>query len=140
MGVDVDYKDRQKLSQLKYRRSEKGLKKLKEYRESIKAKEKRRKWLLDNRDRKNELGYKSRLKIEYGLSWDKYKSILKKQNNRCAICKISQKNHKRRLNVDHCHKTKKVRGLLCIKCNRAIGLFSDSAENLLIASWYLRGI
>lgn len=65
------------------------------------------------------------------LSFDKYKELLKNQNNRCAICgKEEITRHPKSktrfiLSIDHCHKTKMVRGLLCKKCNTAIGMLSD---------------
>jgi hypothetical protein len=51
-------------------------------------------------------------KRKYGLSADQYETMLKAQDYRCKICKKRQK-----LCVDHCHKTGRVRGLLCIPCN-----------------------
>lgn len=47
--------------------------------------------------------------------------------------------HKLKLVVDHCHSSGEVRGLLCHNCNRALGLFKDSRENLLNAVEYLEG-
>jgi len=55
------------------------------------------------------------------------------QEGKCAICfKIMDAP-----NVDHCHKTGKVRGLLCSLCNKGIGLFHDDIEKLLQAVEYL---
>lgn len=60
----------------------------------------------------------------------------------CAICKEPQsvllKGELKRLAVDHCHKTKKIRGLLCDNCNKGLGLFKDKPELLNSASEYLR--
>lgn len=57
------------------------------------------------------------------------------QNNRCAICLRD----KVRLGVDHDHSTGRVRGLLCHKCNAAIGLLEDSRFRLKSALKYLAG-
>jgi len=72
------------------------------------------------------------LKKKYGLTIEQYDEMLQKQNNVCAICQEPslsldpRTNKVRRLAVDHCHKTGKIRGLLCSKCNKGIGLFRDN--------------
>lgn len=74
----------------------------------------------------------SRLKYnlrKFGLAVSTYDSMLTAQNNNCAICKGPPCGGKR-LAVDHCHETKQIRGLLCSRCNTALGQFRDS-ENLL---------
>lgn len=64
----------------------------------------------------------------------KYNELLKAQNNKCSIClkeeTASFKGKPRSLAIDHCHKTGKVRGLLCSKCNMAIGLLDDNLDVL----------
>lgn len=67
----------------------------------------------------------SRIKKEYGLTKEQYENLLAKQNGKCAICNNGSPS-RFSLHIDHCHKTKKVRGLLCNKCNQAIGLFNES--------------
>jgi hypothetical protein len=42
------------------------------------------------------------------------------------------------LSVDHCHKTQRVRGLLCRRCNAAIGLLSDDISRVEAALNYLK--
>lgn len=71
-------------------------------------------------------------KKKYGLTQEQYENIRVKQGGLCAICKQPKK-----LVIDHCHKTKKVRGLLCDRCNRAIGQFEDSTILLQNAVKYL---
>lgn len=66
---------------------------------------------------------KWQLKNNYGLSIQDYDKLVQTQNGVCAICKGLS--HHKNLDVDHDHKTKLVRGLLCQKCNKAIGLFND---------------
>lgn len=77
-----------------------------------------------------------RLKFLYGLSSTEFFQLLEKQNYCCAICNIN--NNKRKLVVDHCHKTSKVRGLLCQHCNSAIGFVADDISLLEKAIEYLR--
>jgi len=55
------------------------------------------------------------LKNKYGLSLKQYKQMYEDQSYQCAIC-----GEKKKLHVDHCHKTGKVRGLLCHRCNLRI--------------------
>lgn len=57
------------------------------------------------------------LKKKYGISLKQYNYMLKKQGYKCAICGKHQKDEKRNFAVDHCHKTKIVRGILCNYCN-----------------------
>ncbi len=62
----------------------------------------------------------SELKKGFGITIDDYDKILEKQDFKCAICRIPQSSLEKRLAVDHCHKTGKVRGLLCLSCNTVI--------------------
>ena len=84
------------------------------------------------------------LKSNHSITLEEYNKMLEKQNGVCAICgkketdKISSKKIKN-LAVDHNHKTGKVRGLLCGRCNKAIGLFQDNLEHLQSAFKYLNG-
>lgn len=73
------------------------------------------------------------------ITSEEYEEWYKKQNYRCAICSSFGCNRRtaRKLCVDHCHKTGRVRGLLCHRCNTAIGLLDDSIDKLLKAIKYL---
>ena len=53
---------------------------------------------------------------KYGITERQYRLMLRRQKGRCSICGTLPK--KRRLAVDHCHLTGRVRGLLCYHCNR----------------------
>lgn len=82
------------------------------------------------------------LKKAYGIDLDEYNRMFDKQKGKCKICNthISEinKGHKKCLCVDHCHDTKVIRGLLCDKCNRGLGLFSDDIDVLKSAINYLK--
>jgi hypothetical protein len=78
----------------------------------------------------------SKLKAAYGIDLSTYNALLKTQKYVCAICKRVCMTGKR-LAVDHNHSTKKVRGLLCAACNRALGNFGDSTKTLRVAIKYL---
>lgn len=58
--------------------------------------------------------------------------MLAAQKKACLICKLVRK-----LLVDHCHITKRVRGLLCKQCNTGIGMFRDKVDLLNAAILYL---
>lgn len=73
-----------------------------------------------------------------------YFLLLSGQNEVCAICKQPEKSKARssnkfprRLAVDHCHKTNKLRGLLCTKCNFCLGMVNDDIDILKSAVEYL---
>jgi hypothetical protein len=78
------------------------------------------------------------MKRAYGLDFKDYERMLEEQNGVCAICSSPPPNNRKtRLAIDHCHKTGKVRGLLCDKCNRSIGLLKDDVSVLKSAIKYL---
>lgn len=79
-----------------------------------------------------------RLKTKYGITLEQFEQLFAIQNRRCALCK-STKSDKNNFVVDHCHKTGKIRGILCSYCNRALGMFKDDACILLKAIEYLKG-
>ncbi len=68
-----------------------------------------------------------------------YRRLLALQENRCAICGVLSGSNGRndRLSVDHCHDRMVVRGLLCHRCNTALGLFRDDSAVLAKARDYL---
>ena len=82
---------------------------------------------------KREYMYKKR----YGITVNDYNEMLISQDGMCAICKTDKK-IKGYFHVDHCHDTKKIRGLLCIRCNAGIGYFKDNILNLEKAIVYLK--
>lgn len=80
---------------------------------------------------------------KYSITLEQYNTMFKEQNGSCAICKKPetmkhQNGVVRHLAVDHCHKTGKVRGLLCSAHNRGIGYFGDNIEMLEKAIEYLK--
>ena len=81
-----------------------------------------------------------RLEAKYGVNQETYEAMLRDQNNRCAICRTDSTNSPRAkmFYIDHCHSTSKVRGLLCHKCNFAIGNFNDDINLLRSAIDYLK--
>jgi hypothetical protein len=88
---------------------------------------------------------RNRLERLYGLSADAFMALLEAQDGACAICGLRMSDGDadhtsgsvRRANVDHCHKTGRIRGLLCNRCNTGLGQFSDDPEILRRAAAYL---
>jgi hypothetical protein len=101
------------------------------------GKEKRRaqarNWRANNKSRIRNYA----LKRIYKISIDEYNQILLEQDNRCKICKADTPGFNRSFAVDHCHKTDKVRGLLCQNCNILLGKAKDSIDILNSAIQYL---
>ena len=78
------------------------------------------------------------LKKRYGISLEEYTDMYNNQNGCCAICGRHNDTFAKSLAVDHCHITGKVRKLLCINCNSAIGKLQDDIEILQKAISYLK--
>lgn len=75
----------------------------------------------------------------WGLTPEDRQLLLNSQDGGCAICgKLDERSRHGRLHVDHCHKTGRIRGLLCNRCNRGIGWLLDSVDLLEKATQYLR--
>ncbi|MFA5052826.1 MAG: endonuclease VII domain-containing protein [Parcubacteria group bacterium] len=67
-----------------------------------------------------------------------YESFVENHHGKCDICGREPDGRWKQLNIDHCHKTGKLRGLLCSRCNRAIGYFDDDPRILRAAILYLK--
>lgn len=116
----------------------------------------RRKYRQENKERikimrknkkdeykRNNIWYDKYLKMNYKIGQTEYNEMLIKQNYTCFICKLPEtklnvKGQIKPLSVDHCHKTGKVRGLLCTTCNTSLGGFKDNIELLENAIIYLK--
>lgn len=77
------------------------------------------------------------IKRSYGVTLEQYDQMCEQQGGVCAICGSVDPNG-RRLAVDHDHKTGKVRGLLCSRCNLGAGFIEDDVF-VSKALFYLRG-
>lgn len=80
-----------------------------------------------NKDRVREID----LKRLYGITLPEYYAIYEKQNGVCAIC--GSDNNGKTLDVDHCHETCLVRGLLCRSCNLLLGHSKNDSFILFLA-------
>lgn len=100
----------------------------KEYRENRKSYS--REWHVRNKSRSRD----NQLSRKYGLNQEDLDDLINQQENRCAICGDE---FQETPNIDHCHETGKVRGLLCRTCNVGLGHFKDNLELLQSAIRYL---
>ncbi len=102
-----------------------------------KLKEYRIKSAPQRRARTKKWQEKNLLKSRYGISNEEWKRMFDAQCGQCALCGIHQSKTKKALHVDHCHKSNKVRGLLCSICNQALGMFKDDTVLMQRAIEYL---
>lgn len=86
--------------------------------------------------RERDRAYCYRLRDNFGMTWEDYKQMERKQKSKCAICGEGP-TERTRLTVDHDHVTGKIRGLLCHRCNLVIGRMEDNPKLLTSAAAYL---
>jgi hypothetical protein len=79
-----------------------------------------------------ELQKKHDLKYLYGATLEEVAALRSKQGGLCAICRC-----RKNLQIDHDNSSKRIRGLLCGECNRALGLFYDLPASLVRALTYI---
>lgn len=85
--------------------------------------------------RRERAGY---LKRTFGITLDEYDALLAAQGGGCAICNRPP-NETISLHVDHDHTTGRTRGILCVRCNNALGLLQEDARLFAAAVTYLAG-
>lgn len=83
------------------------------------------------------------IKNKYNLEIEEYLKMIEDQDNKCKICGkpevfTSSKGNVKSLAIDHHHESGRVRGLLCQKCNSAIGMLMDDIQLLESAIEYLK--
>jgi hypothetical protein len=83
---------------------------------------------LRHKKKKTDQGTNLYLKRRYGITLEERTKRIEEQGG-CATCGVLDPGS-RGWHVDHCHKTGKVRGILCAQCNIALGNVKDSPETL----------
>lgn len=73
----------------------------------------------------------------YGISPEQYMQIWEAQGGKCKICGKEPKEGEY-LHIDHDKQTGEIRGLLCGKCNRGLGMFDEETKNLVKAIKYIK--
>ncbi|MFE3765930.1 endonuclease VII domain-containing protein [Streptomyces sp. NPDC059104] len=79
-------------------------------------------------------GRAGHLKRKYGITEAERDRMIAGQGGLCCLCLRAPAVH-----VDHCHKTGKVRGVLCFNCNTGLGLLKENPDRILRAAEYLEG-
>jgi len=80
----------------------------------------------------------NKIRKQYGISMKQFTELLAVQGGGCAICKKPMEAIRRRMNIDHCHDTNEVRGILCSGCNTGLGHLGDNIAGLQKAIDYLK--
>lgn len=101
------------------------------------AKELKKNWISKNREKYLSSSRNTALKIRYGITLEDYNRKFSAQNGKCAICNIQSDEGKKRLRVDHCHSSLKIRDLICQPCNTIVGMCFENIEILKSAIKYI---
>jgi hypothetical protein len=103
-----------------------------EFREKVKTES--RAYRITNADAVN---LKARVR-KYGLSVPQYVAMVARQNGICAVClKVPDKKGRMGLCIDHDHRRRKLRSLLCGRCNLGVGNFKDDSAAMRRAADYV---
>ena len=94
--------------------------------------------LIQKEKYKNNHKYVSPKFKKYNITPEEFDALYDKQQGRCAICNKTKEETLTPICIDHSNKTNKVRGLLCLTCNRGLGYFKDDINLLLNAIEYLK--
>jgi hypothetical protein len=98
-----------------------------------------RAWKAENPKAWERSARRSHLKKQYGITPEDFDRLLQSQGGKCAICHETNLRDVRgfRPHVDHSHKTGRVRGILCGRCNKGLGALKDDVEIVRRALSYL---
>ena len=96
----------------------------------------REKYYSENKEQIDYINRNNNYLRKYGITLEQKEEMLNSQNYKCLIC---QKIIDMSAAVDHDHETRKIRGILCLGCNTALGNFQDNIQLLKNAIEYLRG-
>lgn len=110
------------------------------------AREKAKAWRLANPERVQEYREKNRRKSylqesrrKYGITPEEFEQFMSLQHECCATCKklFDWGDKQTKPHIDHCHASKRVRGILCNRCNTVLGLVTDDKQLLSALAGYL---
>jgi hypothetical protein len=96
-----------------------------------------REWARRKRQDRN-WAFADALRGNHGITAEQYQAMHDAQNGKCAICGTTEsRSRNKKLVVDHCHATERIRGLLCHRCNAGLGFFQDNIDLFNAAIAYL---
>ena len=84
-------------------------------------------WADKNPDKRREMY----LLYTHDINLDQYNTLFNAQAGCCFICGRNQLEIKKKLAVDHCHTTGKIRGLLCTNCNTFLGYYEKNRDRIM---------
>lgn len=73
----------------------------------------------------------------HGLTLDQFHALYESQDMACAVCGDELSTNKQAIHIDHCHRSGRVRGLLCGGCNVGLGMFRDEPQRMQRAIAYV---
>lgn len=111
------------------------------WKESTPSKDKA-KWQRAWRERNPDKVKDADLRKRFGITLEEYRAMSEAQGHKCAICEqpetsVDKNGAELFMAVDHCHKTGKIRALLCAACNKSLGGFKDNPSLLRKAAEYV---
>ena len=95
-------------------------------------------WAAANPEKVAKTRRVDKLRKKYGMTLCDYDRMLSEQNGKCKLCGGTQRKDRKYFDIDHCHKTGRVRGLLCNGCNHALFLFDENLISAETAFLYLK--
>jgi hypothetical protein len=88
-------------------------------------------------ENQKEIRRRAHLKRAYGITPAQYDALFQAQGKICAICETPNPGSKKGWHIDHCHSTRKTRGILCHNCNLTIGHAKDDINRMVAAMFYV---
>lgn len=92
----------------------------------------------NNPDKYKKMEFTRKLFRKFKITEEVYYNMYKEQNYGCKVCKAKKSLSGRNLAVDHCHKTGKIRALLCNECNTSLGLLKEDINIIMALAEYIK--
>lgn len=96
-----------------------------------------RNYRRENAERLRDASRSAKFKYKYGITLEERDVMFVAQGSKCAACKKPETSHARGWHTDHCHRTGRVRGILCHSCNTSLGQMGEDAAALRALADYI---